>query len=41
LDDIGEQGDHIVVAHGHVGNNLLESNLLAEVTLVLLSSGGL
>lgn len=37
-DDIGKQRDHVVVAHGHVGDNLLEGNLLAMVGLVLFAS---
>jgi hypothetical protein len=37
-DNIGKQGDHIVVAHGHVGNNLLEGDLLGGEVLVLLAA---
>lgn len=36
LDDVGEEGGHVVIAHGHVGDNLLERNLLAGKVLVLL-----
>lgn len=37
-DYVREEGDHVVVAHGHVGNNLLESDLLDRMVLVLLSA---
>ena len=37
-DDIGEQANHVVVTHGHVGDNLLESNLLLGKVLVLLAA---
>lgn len=36
LDNVGEEGGHVVVAHGHVGDNLLERDLLAGKVLVLL-----
>jgi hypothetical protein len=35
LNDIGEQGSHVIVAHGHVCNNLLERYLLPRKVLVL------
>lgn len=36
--DIGEEGYHVVVAHGHVRNNLLQGRLLRGEVLVLLSA---
>lgn len=36
--NIGEQSYHVVVAHGHVGHDLLEGNLLGRVILVLLTT---
>lgn len=33
--NIWKEGNHVVVAHGHIGDNLLESNLLVVVHLVL------
>ena len=35
---IWEQRHHVVVAHGHIGDDLLESILLGGVVLVLLST---
>lgn len=35
--DIGKKRDHVIVAHGHVGDNLLQSSLLGYVILVLLA----
>ena len=35
--NIGKQSNHIVVAHGHVCNNLLESDLFGCMVLVFLS----
>ena len=37
-DYIGKEGDHLVVAHGHVGNDLLESDLLLVEVLILLAA---
>lgn len=34
VDDVGKQSHHIVVAHSHVGHNLLQRNLLGRVVLV-------
>ena len=36
--DIREQGHHIIVAHGHIGHNLLEGDFLGCMVLVLLST---
>ena len=36
--NIREQGHHIIVAHGHVGHNFLEGDLLGRMVLVLLST---
>jgi hypothetical protein len=36
--DIRKQGDHVVVAHGHVGDDLLEGCLLCGEVLVLLAA---
>ena len=36
--NIGKQGYHIVVTHGHVGNNLLESDLLGRLVFVLFAT---
>lgn len=35
-DDVGEEGHHVVVAHRHVGDDLLERNLLGDIAPVLL-----
>lgn len=37
-DHVGEQGHHIVVAHSHVGDDLLESDLFGRVVLILPAS---
>ena len=37
-DDIWEETNHIIVAHGHVGYDLLEGDLLRRVILVFLAS---
>lgn len=37
-DNIWKQSNHIIIAHCHVGNDLLESNLLGGVILVLFAS---
>lgn len=37
-DDIREQADHIIVAHSHVGHDLLERNLFGRIVLVLLTT---
>ena len=37
-DNIGKQTDHVIVTHGHVGDNLLEGNLLLGKVLVLLAA---
>jgi len=36
LDDIWEQRSHVVIAHGHIGNYLLERNLLSREVFILL-----
>lgn len=36
LDNIGEQGCHVVITHGHIGHNFLQSNLLACEVLIFL-----
>lgn len=36
--DIGKEGDHVVVAHGHVGNDLFQGDFLDRVVLVLLAA---
>ena len=36
--DVGEQSDHVVVAHRHVGDDFLERNLLRRIAFVLLAS---
>jgi hypothetical protein len=38
VQDVWEEGDHVIVAHGHIGNDLLESILLGGVVLVFLST---
>ena len=35
---VGKQSYHVIVAHGHIGNNLLQSNLLGTEVLVLLAA---
>lgn len=37
-DNVRKEGHHVVIAHCHVGNDLLESNLLRGVVLVFLPS---
>lgn len=37
-DNIWKQSNHIIIAHGHVGDDLLESDLLGGVILVLFAS---
>jgi len=37
-DDVGEEGHHVVIAHGHVGDDLLEGRLLGGEILVLLAA---
>lgn len=36
--NIGEEGDHVVVAHGHVGHNPLQGHLLGAMILILLAA---
>jgi hypothetical protein len=36
--NIWEQRNHVIVAHGHVGDNLLKRDLLAREVLLLLSA---
>jgi len=36
--NIWKQSHHIIIAHGHVGNDLLQRNLLRRMILVLLPS---
>ena len=36
--NVREEGDHVVVAHGHVCDNLLEGRLLCREVLVLLAA---
>lgn len=36
--DIGKEGDHVVVAHGHVGNDSLEGHLFGAMILILLAA---
>ena len=37
-DDVGEERHHVVITHSHIGDNLLERNLLARIVFVLLST---
>ena len=36
--DVREQCNHIIIAHGHVGNNLLEGCLLRREVFILLTA---
>lgn len=36
IDNVGKQRDHVIVAHRHVGHNLLQGDLLRGKVLVLL-----
>ncbi len=36
IDDIREECNHIVIAHGHIGHDLLEGHLLESMILVFL-----
>lgn len=36
--NIRKQRHHIIIAHGHIGDNLLQRNLLARKVLVLLAA---
>jgi hypothetical protein len=36
--NVREEGHHVIVAHGHVGDNLLEGRLLGGEVLVLLAA---
>jgi len=39
-DNVRKQSNHVVIAHGHVGNDLLESDLLGGVVLILFTTHG-
>lgn len=36
--NVRKEGNHVIVAHGHVGDNLLEGGLLGGEVLILLSA---
>jgi hypothetical protein len=38
VDDVREQRYHVVVAHGHIGHDALQRNLLGRIVLVPLSA---
>lgn len=38
IDHIGKECNHVIIAHGHISNDLLESHLLGSMVLVLLDS---
>lgn len=38
VNDVREQANHIVIAHGHVGDDSLKSYLLSGMVLVLLAT---
>jgi hypothetical protein len=37
-DDVWEERHHVVITHSHIGDNLLQRNLLARKVLILLSA---